>query len=548
MINWVKIGEKTKTFGFILLMFLTTTVLAETEISANVKINSATVFLKGARLNFSASANVPSGKSIVILKGLPQRFDANSLSVNVDGNATLLSVLPRASSRKSNEDVRAGQLEDSVKFLKNEVKWLHQLKSNLDLEEQVLSENKKLGGTANGFTIVSLKELMDFYRTKTLEIKTKNFELDAKIEKANTQLSLLQVQLNEISSRNRPNVTELEIQLISKSSGVNYFSIDVLVHEARWEPLYEIRSMSSMKEVNLGLRANIFQTTGQNWENIKLVLSTSQNNVRGNRMPVLSPSFARVFVPRPIANYKEAGISESRSSAPREMESARDGIEDAEISSKSKISYQVNNSSTALATEYEIVLSQSIFSGSRANQVPIEDMKLPANFSYRSIPKLDKAVYLVGGITSWGNYNLVAADASVFLENNYVGKTYIDPNAVTDTLYVPFGTDTRLNIQRVRLTDYTKRKVLGSTITETFGFEITYKNNNAVPIEVVIEDQIPLSTGSDVEITVEKADGAQYDKEIGKLTWKIEAKPGQSKKVNFVFTIKYPKEKNLQIN
>ena len=513
------------------------------EIESYAKISEATVFLRGARLTYNTSANIPAGRSALIVKGLPYRFDVNSLVVSVGGNATLLSVLPRASSKEPIDDKRFTALDDTLKKLRREHLWLLQQKSMLDAEENVLNANQSLGNTNVSFTANELKLLLDFYRIKINDIRLKKFENEAKDEKLAQQIAKVNEQLNEIRGRNKLNSTDLEIQFISKSAGINNLTIDLMVNEARWEPVYEIRSKSTLKEVNLGIRANVFQQTGQNWDKIPLTLSTSQNNVRGNRLPILNPSYVTIYQPQPVAKYNRQAYS----NAPQVAASYDEGAEVA-MKATGKVKYEVNTTSTPLSVEYEIVLPQSITSGTRANQVIVEDIKLPATFSYRSIPKLDKAVFLVGGITNWGSYNLLPAEASVFLENNYMGKTYIDPSAVSDTLFVPFGNDARINVSRTRLTDYTKKRFLGTNASETFGYEITVKNNNTNLIELIIEDQIPISTGSDIEITVEKLDGALYDKETGKLTWKIEAKPGQSKKLTFVFTVKYPKDKNIIVN
>jgi hypothetical protein len=59
-------------------------------------------------------------------------------------------------------------------------------------------------------------------------------------------------------------------------------------------------------------------------------------------------------------------------------------------------------------------------------------------------------------------------------------------------------------------------------------------------------DQIPIAQNKDIEVKVEEVSGAKYDEAAGSLIWKLNIKSGETKKIKFVYTVKYPKDKQIQ--
>jgi hypothetical protein len=58
-------------------------------------------------------------------------------------------------------------------------------------------------------------------------------------------------------------------------------------------------------------------------------------------------------------------------------------------------------------------------------------------------------------------------------------------------------------------------------------------------------DQIPVTTDNTIKIELKSKDGAAYNDQTGKLVWKINVKPKDSKKIIFSYEVKYPKGKYI---
>jgi uncharacterized protein (TIGR02231 family) len=167
------------------------------------------------------------------------------------------------------------------------------------------------------------------------------------------------------------------------------------------------------------------------------------------------------------------------------------------------------------------------------------------------VPKLDPSVFLIAKVTDYGQYNLIPAYASIFFEDTYIGQSFIDPKTVADTLALSLGRDENISIKRAKPIDIkSEKKIIGNTKKEVITYEITIKNNKRVAVLIEIFDQIPISRQKDIEIDVDKNElsGADYNKDFGKLSWRVKLEPNSSKRLRFGYSIKYPKDKVITVN
>jgi hypothetical protein len=65
---------------------------------------------------------------------------------------------------------------------------------------------------------------------------------------------------------------------------------------------------------------------------------------------------------------------------------------------------------------------------------------------------------------------------------------------------------------------------------------------------MLLKDQYPLSTLKEIEVELTETGGATANNDIGVLTWKLELAPGESRKIRFAYSVKYPKERTVNLN
>jgi hypothetical protein len=114
-------------------------------------------------------------------------------------------------------------------------------------------------------------------------------------------------------------------------------------------------------------------------------------------------------------------------------------------------------------------------------------------------------------------------------------------------LNLTLGRDKRVVVKKEKLVDFSSVKFLGSSKVQKFTYEITVKNNKKDTVRMLLKDQFPLSTNKEIEVELVDNGGAMTNTETGVLTWKLELAPGESKKVRFAYSVKYPKDKSLNL-
>ena len=200
----------------------------------------------------------------------------------------------------------------------------------------------------------------------------------------------------------------------------------------------------------------------------------------------------------------------------------------------------------ATTTSYDIDLPYTIPNDGIYNAVEIKEVNTPATYQYYVTPKLDRDAFLTAQVTNWEQYNLLSGEANLFFEGTYLGKTYLNTQNTNDTLNISLGRDKNVVVTRTKLNDFTKKGFLSNKRTDSRGFEIAVRNKKSQAINIIVEDQLPLSVNKDIEIENE-AKEAELDKITGKLTWKINVAGGKEQKVKFNYTVKYPKDLRLQL-
>lgn len=133
----------------------------------------------------------------------------------------------------------------------------------------------------------------------------------------------------------------------------------------------------------------------------------------------------------------------------------------------------------------------------------------------------------------------------LYYEGTFLGKTYLDLSAADDTLSLSLGKDNGIKVTRKLLKEFSSKKFIGSNRTETKEYEITVMNTKRLPVNIVVQDQFPVSTVKEIEVKDQSAPEAQVNGETGFVTWSLLLQPGQERKLKMSFAVKYPKERKV---
>lgn len=200
-----------------------------------------------------------------------------------------------------------------------------------------------------------------------------------------------------------------------------------------------------------------------------------------------------------------------------------------------------------VATEFKIEIPYSIPSDNQAYDVSILEYTVPAQYKYAAVPKLTTDAFLMASIPDWHLYELLDGDVSLFFKGIYQGKTYFDLSSIEDTLTVSVGRDRDIQIKRESKKEFSRRSVVGSNKREQRVWEISVKNNKPFPVDIVVEDQYPISRLSDIKVEQVDAPGATIDEATGKVKWNLNLKSGETRTLQIKYTVRYPQNRKLLV-
>jgi len=194
---------------------------------------------------------------------------------------------------------------------------------------------------------------------------------------------------------------------------------------------------------------------------------------------------------------------------------------------------------------FDIAVPYSIASDGKMQTIEIQRTTTPAEYKYVTVPKMSPLAYLTANIIDWAKLSLQSGEATLYFENTYVGKSYLNVNQLTDTLVLSLGTDNSIIVKREKRQDFTSRRVIGTNKTETYSFLITIRNNKPNTIKITLNDQIPISSNSGITVEAIELSGGKLSPESGQIKWDLDIKPQESRQIILTYSVKYPKDKNV---
>lgn len=543
------------------------------------KIQKVTVFLSGAQIVREGTFLIQQGVSEVTFSGVSPYTDANSLQARGVGDFTIMDVKfdveypqPEVNNFDPNKipaDVlkKMKLLGDSIETVTYSLEEIRTKKEVRTLERQMLLNN----GTVKGIgkvndSIQLLKSAMDYFHFKMTEINMDLFAIKKKedgLTKVYNGMYSRMTALQNWSANNnfveepvKGPIYKLVVTVNAEKPTRGKLEVGYLVSQAGWVPSYDIRAKDVNSPVELNYKANVYQNSGEEWEKVPLTLS-SNNPYSNQTKPEMIPWYiTSYYVNEPYLSKKQAGYYDDRV---KDMnESQRSSVPAGSINSmqdklgdEGPASYAQDftvKTQTMVSAEFEIKLPYTIHSNNKQHLVSIAKEELKAKYFLALVPKLDKNAFMIANIVDWDGLELLPASANIYYDGTYVGKSYIDPSAMEDTLKLALGRDNNITAIRKKLKEKDKEKVIGDSKVKTLAYEINIRNAHAYNVDLVIEDQTPVSNLQDVKVEILDKGKAELNAFNGFLTWRIKLKAAGTEKINFGYAIKYDKDKNLSMN
>lgn len=525
------------------------------DIPLTSDVTAVTLYPQGATITRRVPYTAPEGAHQLILTDLPPSTPLESVRVKLDG-AVMGSVTTRSDfvPPRSAEDTAAlraaenrveqaeqalragfGQVQMirlEVEAANARVQFLTKLGDSESMAELGTDALRDMVGLIGDETLAALQNAHDAgLRADTAERDLKDLKDDVA-----TARQALQALVPEVEDR-----AMLSVAINAATATEGMVEITYNIYEAGWLPVYDLKLDRASSAMDIERGAFVSQSTGENWQDVALTLSTvrpSEQTQPGEVWPWLR----RIYDPKQaIAKSSlndDAELSDfARATAGAPMEEP--------------VMVQAAANFDGLAVTYQYPGDVSVASGADRVRLALGALSTQVELSARAVPLSDPTAFLIASFTNdTGELILPTSEAMVYLDGRFVGRRYMELAAAGADAEVSFGPIEGLRLTRTVLDrNEGDRGILSKSneMTEEMLIEVQNLTGEAWP--VVLRDHVPYSEQEDLSITwsaspkpsVEDVDGKR-----GVLEWSFDLEAGQTQVIEVSHGLQWPDGKALQ--
>lgn len=272
-------------------------VWATDDLKTKATNKEVTVYLNGAQVTAEAILSVPKGTSTVRITDVSPFINQNSIQISGLKEVSILSIGYETSflPKKTVSD-KITDLENKIAAKNREIALLTNTIKGLQEEESLLSANKLLSSDQQAVALEKVTAFSKYYRERVPVIKMEIYDSEIKINNLRTDLNLLHEELKKNFDGSKVEKGEIVLKLDAAVASNLNLTIKYNVSNAGWFPTYEIKAQNTKESLNFIYKAHVYQQTGDNWNDVKLTLSTGDPTFANDRQE-LEPHYLNFNMP-----------------------------------------------------------------------------------------------------------------------------------------------------------------------------------------------------------------------------------------------------------
>jgi uncharacterized protein (TIGR02231 family) len=546
------IAHHLATTGLVLLAALAVTPAGAADLDATSAVDAVTVYPDGASVTRVITLDLPAGDNTLVAKDFPLTLDPTSLRVEGEGGAKLTIGAIDTRPPRPVPPANLSEIDKRIEALKDErANWqgaIAAAEARRKFAERFAEASPAgLGekGEARPLTewraaFAAVSEEVAAADTAIRDAQRKQREIDREIAR-----------LESDRSAKPPSKLEVRVDLAAQAATRATLRVTYTVRNARWTPLYDARLDTGAKDRKAALelvrRAEIVQSTGEDWSNVALGVSTVRT-ARGGNAPELNTLIVQYpQVPRPLA----AGSVSDSARAMKQMPAMAAPPPQSEGVRERAEEQQAAVEASGFQVTFKIPGRVSIGAAEGAKSLRIATATIAPDLLVRSAPVVDPTAFLEASFKQAEDAPLLPGRVSIYRDGTFVGRGRMAAASKDETVRLGFGADDKIKIERTVLkrNEGSAGLIVTTSKTDERAFKTSVRNGHDFPIKIAIEDQLPVSENEEIVVemlpsTTPPTTTNLRDKR-GVLEWAFEAKAGEVKDIGFAWRVKWPKDKGV---
>ncbi len=540
------------------------------DVPANSRITGVIVFPTGAEITRTSKVRLEAGEHTILFNDLPA--GAVPGSIRVEGKATgrldIGSVdtrrlqVPRGDPAQQASERRRIELE--IERLKDERATIEAAQkaaaSQLALIEKLtqLPAHPTPGTGAGAVAQPDWSQIFTLIGTRSAEAQKTALDAQVKMRDADRKIEDLNKKLAALAPVQEQR-TEAKVFVAAGATLEADLTIRYQVQNASWQPYYDARlatgARNTAPKINLVRRASIQQRSGEDWTEVALVLSTTRPGT-GTAAPELFPMTVdyapEAPPPRPMSMQAPAPVSGGLRS--RSMADAESAAEAAPAAAAAKLAPALEQVATVEAAPFQALFNVpgklTVPTTGEQKRVQLDAADIDPQLVVRTAPRLEAKAYLYAKFATPRTTPYLPGQVSLFRDGTFVGNGRLPLLTPGEDHELGFGPDDAIRVRHALIEEKRGESgIITSSKTDVRNFRITVKSMHERPIQLTIQDQIPVSQNQEIKVellTKTPPTRQNLDDKRGVLAWDQELKPDEERVLDFGYRVQWPAAKRVQ--
>ncbi|MCB4204610.1 mucoidy inhibitor MuiA family protein [Deferribacterales bacterium Es71-Z0220] len=502
----------------------------------NTKIEKVTVFIDSALINRSGKINITKGENLFIIKGLTTNVIDNTIQASIDKNiGKIVDVKVEKSYTSAANEEKINLLLQQIKEVENKIKMLGHEKKATENFIDIIGKSNPLSASLK-LTAAELQNYSNFLENSLKKSYKDLAKIETEISTLNEEKDKLKNELSNIGGQNKES-KNIILTVKGFKTAESKIELSYLVNGAGWSPLYNADVDTSNDSITFDIYTNITQSTGENWENVTMEISTAKSV--SAKFSDVSPWYVDIYKPSQPVFYKE--MRASKALIPEEIEDKLAGVDSNEPAVKEE------------GISFSFILRDTVTvpSDNQPHKVFIASKKITKNnlkeklIKYVAIPKKSPYVFLTGLFNNPFEFPLFAGKVNIFVDGKFLNTQNLSSTkAPAEQIQLPLGVDESLKVERKRLKKFTEYSGIVSKSEKIFfEYEIDIQNGKSKEVGIEVKDSYPISLNEQIKTHLETpTDKDAAISKDGIIIWQVNIPAKSNRKLNLKFDIEYPKE------
>jgi uncharacterized protein (TIGR02231 family) len=528
----------------------------EIDLNTNSKTCQVTIFSDRAQVTRSQQVQLKQGENTVVFTNLGTGIVEQTIKPAVESKALKITSTTLENHtlyffKQAEHQKNYNQIISSLK----EIITILDRKTAFALENHLISDLRDYIKSAlndiileQDISIPRLKQALQFLDKLIQDNTTQVLNLNEQYYKLDEQLGILKQELAVIRELDKRTQDNIVVTIMADKAQQVEVKISYIITGAAWKTSYDTAIDTDTGDVELSYFGEVVQKTGEQWQDVKVVLSTTVSE-ESIEIPRLYP----VYLDGYVEKHKREVVVERKVTRDLKDEGEQEELElDEDITTgaqEAERDQRVAIEKKAATYTFSISKPSTIPPDGRYHRLLILKENYKADTFYETVPELLEYVYLKATINNNTDMPLLPGRVMVYRNGSYMGRSKLDYIAPTEEFAISFGIDEDLRVKRIVMKSYyEKAKGLNLKNLREYKYKYLLFNYKGQATTVKLKEIVHVSEISKVKVKIEEDTTKDYElNDDGIICWqaKLPSKQSGYKEYILHYTIQSPKSFSL---